>query len=68
MLQAPILVMPNFTCNFVVETDASGYGIGTVLSQEGNPIAYFSKVLGLRARLKSIYEKELMAIVLAVLK
>lgn len=67
-MQAPILVMPDFTRSFIIETDASTFGLSAVLLQKGHPFAYFSKVLGVQARLKSIYEKELMAIVLAVLK
>lgn len=66
MTRAPILAMPNFSQPFVVETDASGYGLGAVLLQGVHPVAYFSKVLGIRAREKPIYEKELMAIVFAV--
>nr|AEV42261.1 hypothetical protein [Beta vulgaris] len=65
---APVLALPNFELPFVIEANASGYGLGVVLLQQGHPIAYFSKVLGVRARAKSIYEKELMAVVLAVLK
>lgn len=36
--------------------------------QEGRPIAFFSRILGPRARAKSVYEKELMAVCLSVLK
>ena len=52
----------------MVETDAPQYGLGAVLMQEKHPIAYYSKTLGKGASTKPIYEKELMAIVFAVLK
>lgn len=68
LTNTPILALPNFSKVFSVETDASGTGLGAVLTQDGHPIAYYSQVLGVRNRLKSIYEKELMAIVLAVRK
>lgn len=68
MTQGPVLAMPNFQALFVVETDTSHHGLGAFLLQEKHPIAFFSKVLALRASGKSIYEKELMAIAFAVLK
>lgn len=32
MEKLPILSLPNFTNDFIIETDASGYGLGEVLS------------------------------------
>lgn len=68
MTKVLMLAMPNFERLFIVEIDASQYGLGAVLMQDRHSIAFFSKALGIRACNKSIYEKELMAIVFAILK
>ncbi|KAF3635580.1 hypothetical protein FXO38_24561 [Capsicum annuum] len=62
MSSTPILDLPNYTKEFIVETDASLTGIGVVLMQWTRPLAYFSKVLALKHRGKSIYEKEYMTL------
>ena len=66
MTSVPVLTLPDFSRLFIVETDASGYGLGAVLMQNYRPIAYFSQALTGRARLKSVYKRELMAIMLAI--
>ena len=58
MCLKPILCQPNYTKAFFLATDASAYGMGTVLSQEGElnlrtqkpmlcPIAYYSNTFTL---------------------
>ncbi|KAF8115377.1 hypothetical protein N665_0028s0039 [Sinapis alba] len=68
MTSAPVLALPDFAIIFVVESDASAYGIGAVLMKNSHPIAYFSAVLSDRQQVKPISECELMAIVLAIQK
>jgi hypothetical protein len=49
-----------------VETDASEGGIGAVLVQKDQPIAFMSKALGLVHQKFSIYGKEFLALIMAV--
>ncbi|PNX92431.1 Ty3/gypsy retrotransposon protein, partial [Trifolium pratense] len=65
---APVLILPNFKEPFILETDASGIGIGAVLHQQGHPIAYFSKKLVPRNQKKSAYFREMLAIAEAIAK
>jgi len=66
IIAAAILVMPDFNQPFSIECDASGKGIGTILSQNEKPIALFNKVSGKSSLSKSIYEKELTVLVLSI--
>lgn len=68
LISAPVLTLPNFNLPFTLETDASGSGIGAVLMQQGQAIAYFSKAISRKAQTLSVYDKEAMAILAAVKK
>lgn len=68
MSSTPVLALPRFDLPFVVETDACETGMGAVLMQQGKPIAYISKALGVKNRHLSIYDKEFLALILAVEK
>lgn len=63
---APVLALPNFAIPFAIESDASSTAIGAILLQEGHPLAFVSKALGIKNKGLSTYEKEYMVIILAV--
>lgn len=61
-----MLALPDFSKTFQVQTDASDAGVGAVLTQDGHPIAFISKSLGPKTRGLSTYEKEYLALLIAV--
>ena len=70
-LQAPILSFPDFTKPFLLETDASGKGLGAVLSQKQedghyHPIAYASRVMTATEQRYHSNKKEFLALKWAV--
>jgi len=78
MCQRPVLTQPDYTQPFVVHTDASAYGVGAILLQEGekstttnskpklHPLAYYSASFIQAERNYDIYERELLAVVKAL--
>jgi hypothetical protein len=66
LVSAPVLALPDYSRPFCIETDASSIGIGAVLTQDGHPLAYISRALGPKSKGLSTYEKEYMAVILAV--
>jgi len=63
-----VLLLPDFSIPFVVETDASEVGVGAVLMQKDQPVAFLSKALGPAHQKLFIYEKEFLALIMAVEK
>lgn len=68
MTTTPVLAFLDFAKTFIVETDASGIGMGAVLMQDGRPIAYLSRAFGLKNMGLSIYEKKFIVVLLAINK
>lgn len=68
LVTAHVLALPDSSQQFIVETDACDIGIGAILMQKGHPIAYISKWLSPRHQTLSVYDKERLALVLAITK
>lgn len=66
LISDPVLALLDFSMSFSIETDASDKGVGAVLHQNGHPIAFMSKALSPRYQGLSTYEKEYLAIIVAV--
>ena len=52
-----MLTLPDLQQPFEIETDASDYAIGEVLTQHGHPMAYHSETLSDTAQKYPTYEK-----------
>lgn len=68
LTSVPVLHLPDFNQPFTVECDASTNGVGAILLQQGHPLADFSKGFSFSNRIKSTYDRELLALVLALQK
>ena len=65
---AHVLHLSDFIYHFTLETDAFGVGMGTVLSQKGHLITFFSKPFTPELLQASTYVRELFAITAAIKK
>ena len=81
MCKAPVLIQPNFKKKFFLQVNASAYGVGTVLSQEGeittpsiekcqkptlHPIMFYSAMFTPTEQNYDIYNRELLAVMKAL--
>ena len=77
MCSRPILWQPDYTKVFFLTTDASAYGVGTVLSQEGElnprtqkpmlcPVTYYSSTFTPTERNYHIYKREFLGVLKAL--
>ena len=58
-----LLTYPGWSKSFDIHTDASDYQLGALISQEGKPIAFFSRKLNSAQKKYTKTEKELLSII-----
>jgi len=61
--QETLLAYPNFNKTFEIHTDASHMQLGAVISQDGKPVAFYSRKLNPAQTRYTTTERELLAIV-----
>ena len=71
LTKAPVLAFPDFKCDFILQTDASGTGLGVVLSQKQEdgltkPICFASRTLQTHETNYRVSKLEALAVVWAV--
>ena len=80
MCEVPVLIQPNFKKKFFLQVDASAYGVGAILSQEGeittplkkwckpalHAIAFYSATFTPTEQNYNIYNWELLAVMKAL--
>lgn len=66
LVTAPVLALLDFTKPFCIETDAYHNGVGAILLHDGHPLAFISRPLGPKSQGLSTYEKEYLAILMAI--
>ena len=70
-MEEPVLMMPDQTKLFQIETDASKYATGAVLAQldsngDRHPVSFISKTFSPAERNYEIYDRELLAVIRAL--
>ena len=63
MARETLLAFPDFNKTFVIHTDASKTQLGAIISQEGKPIAFYSRKLNPAQTRYTTTERELLSIV-----
>ncbi|XP_012472427.1 uncharacterized protein LOC105789600 [Gossypium raimondii] len=66
LTNAPLLCLPDFNKIFEEECNASGIGIGAILTKDGRPVAYFSEKLNGATLNYPTYDKEMYALIRAL--
>jgi hypothetical protein len=68
LCSSPVISLPNLQQPFEIETYASDYAVGVVLTQHGHPVAYHSETLSDVVHKYPTYDKEMYSIVQAFLQ